>query len=223
MNIPDTTVIESFFGQNYICRIPNTNLSFLFIAKNASSFLHKVVLYNKMGNWPKPELRVHREVRQHPDKSLLLFDYTELKKIRMVNPGLIVFSVWRDPLERFLSTYKLFILERRYFEYYAYMGFYSRKVSIDDFINYAEFELSKPPQFQDEHIRQQVDYYESTSDVDLIVHINDLFKFLDKHNVKYIHEKSNQTKNNINYITDSHIGRIKKLYSEDYKIQPNFK
>ncbi|WP_313187755.1 sulfotransferase family 2 domain-containing protein [Sphingobacterium siyangense] len=225
MKIEKKYILESPFWQNYFCLIPNSNVAFLSISKNASSFLKTTAIFNATQKWVQdadiPD--VHNLIGFDPEKSPYLFKYEDLSQKKKENPELITFAVWRDPVDRFISTYKLFFLEREFRNYFNWMGFYNRSVSFKEFLKFAEFELSKPdPAFQDEHIRRQTAYIESTDDIDFIVHMKDVYRFLDEHKVQYIREKSNQTNSNFEKINSADIAKIKKLYKEDYSIKTNF-
>lgn len=104
---------------------------------------------------------------------------------------MIKFAVWRDPVERLVSCYKFFCLEKENRYYFRYLDLYGDN-SFDRFMEFVRFELGKTnPLYQDEHIRRQSDYY-SPEDVDYIVPIkflnrfwkNIIFLFLRKKRIK---------------------------------------
>ncbi len=81
-------------------------------------------------------------------------------------PGYASFAVWRDPVERFLSTYVHFAIDRSYQRNFATVA----DLDLDGWIAYTESMLSGLPMDHDEHLRRQSDYY-SPQDVDLILPI----------------------------------------------------
>jgi hypothetical protein len=134
----------------------------------------------------------------------------------------IKFAIWRDPIERILSTYKLFCLEKEYRAYFHYLGLYE-DISFDRFMAFLEFEWGKikTPLSQDEHIRRQVDYYKSKQ-VDFILPIQKMYNFLNEHNVNFVNEQSNKTNAHFETNNQIYINKIRDYYNEDYGIKCNF-
>ena len=105
---PQDQLPSPFFG-NFICLIPNTNFSFVSVSKNASSFLKKIAVYNKTGDWisnPNDEMEQHNIIGYSSDKSEYLFPIESNLK-GYDNLSIKKFAVWRDPVERMISTYEL--------------------------------------------------------------------------------------------------------------------
>ncbi|MFI4860267.1 MAG: sulfotransferase family 2 domain-containing protein [Phycisphaerales bacterium JB063] len=72
--------------------------------------------------------------------------------------GYLRFAVWRDPVERALSTYRNLVLNpanpRRYFQHKGLIN-----CSLEQFVDFVEEELRKDDPLQmDEHIRPQACY-----------------------------------------------------------------
>ncbi len=220
MRIKNNEIIESPFFGNYFCLIPNTNLAFLVISKNACSFLKKVAIYNKTNEWlNEKQFEIHSAIGFKPEKSEYLATKESLKILeRERGEKFKTFAVWRDPVLRIQSAYKLFCLKGEPRHYFIYLDI-NKKTSFDRFMEFVRFESGKTnPLFIDEHIRKQVDYI-SGFDVDEIVHIDCLFDFLNDNNIPFINEKSNQTKSSFRLTDMNFINEIKELYKEDYNIR----
>jgi hypothetical protein len=158
-------------------------------------------------------------------KSHYLIHVSRIKEYEKKNGKLMKFVVYRDPVERFISVYKFFILGRKHYRYFKYAGLYHDN-SFERFIEFAEFELKKgSPIYQDKHIRRQVDCYHP-SEVDYIVSLEKLNQFLREQNIPIGppigSRKINET--NINFASPSQklLDKVKDLYREDYKIKPNY-
>lgn len=144
-----------------------------------------------------------------------------MSKYEEENGALTKFAVWRDPVDRIVSTYSLFCIEREYRPYFYFLGLLNN-ASFDEFMNFLEYEWSKKsPLWQDEHIRRQVDYY-SNSDVDYIVNISRLDNFLKEMNVPFVKERSNSTNTNFKITNQNYIDRISHYYKDDYEIKCNY-
>lgn len=224
MKIAQDVQIESPFFGNYICLIPNTNFSFVAVAKNASSFLKKVSIYNKTGEWfinPENEMEPHNIIGFSPDESEYLFPVdSNLKNDE--NLPIKKFAVWRDPVERMESLYQLFCIEREFRGYFWQLGLYENS-SFEHFYKFVQFEYTKfnNPLYVDEHIRRQADYYKS-SDIDDVVHIKDLEKYLKQNEIGYVSEKSNKTQGSYKIKDEGIISEIKQIYAPDYDIKITF-
>ena len=130
---------------------------------------------------------------------------------------MIKFAVWRDPVERLVSCYKFFCLEKENRYYFRYLDLYGDN-SFDRFMEFVRFELGKTnPLYQDEHIRRQSDYY-SPEDVDYIVPIKFLNRFLEEHNIPVPQKEANKTTVDFK-LANHYIDEIKDLYKNDYKIE----
>ncbi|GAA3569475.1 sulfotransferase family 2 domain-containing protein [Snuella lapsa] len=224
MRLKKDEQIESPFFGNYYCLIPNTNIAFLVISKNACTFLKKIAIYNKTGDWlDESQFKVHSTIGYNSNKSNYLFTNEELKAFEKESREKIYrFAIWRDPIHRIESSYKLFCMERELRYYFIYLDI-NKDIPFERFIEFIRFELGKEnPLFIDEHIRKQVDYLKE-NEVDEIVHINDLFPFLRSKGISFIEEKSNKTKANFQLENEAFINDIKALYKDDYKIEITWK
>ena len=120
-------------------------------------------------------------------------------------------------IERLVSAYKYFILERT-FNQYMYMCNLYQDCSFERFLSFVEFELGKAnPLWQDEHIRRQSDFYTS-ADVDCIVPLSKLNRFLAERGVDMPEEKANATSVRFELKDEKQIAKIKELYRLDYEI-----
>ncbi|GAA3563795.1 sulfotransferase family 2 domain-containing protein [Snuella lapsa] len=222
MRLKKDEKIESPFFGNYYCLIPNTDFAFIVISKNACTFLKKVAIYNKEHLWV-PDIpnvwEAHRIIGCNPEQSDYLFTIEQLKELESEqNRKIHKFAVWRDPIDRIVSTYKLFVLEREYRWYFSILNFYEDD-SFDRFMEFVEFELRKSdPLHIDEHIRKQVEYY-NCQEIDDVIHLKDLYDYLESKKIPFIKEASNKTDVNFNISKVEHVNRIKALYEKDYGIK----
>ena len=155
------------------------------------------------------------------EKSDYFIPLSDMQSYEDKNGKVMKFAVWRDPVERFISSYKYFCLERNFFNYYRSIGLYDDN-SLENFLKYVEFELTKSnPLFIDVHVRRKVDYY-SVADVDYIVPANKLNKFLMENGVELNSNKFNETSVNFELPSKEVEDRIKGLYQNDYKIKINY-
>lgn len=208
---------RSPFLNNYFCLMERYNMAFVVIAKNASSHLKNVLVSSLYGFYPH-QVGAHSLVGYNEDSPYLW----PVSKIKEKDFGkMIKFAVWRDPVERLVSCYKYFCIEKTNRFYFRFLNLYD-DCSFDRFMEFVRFELGKSnPVFQDEHIRKQSDYY-SAEDVDYIVPIQKLNQFLEEHNVPLLEKSANETSvkfqlENLDYITE-----IKELYKSDYEIKTNY-
>jgi len=220
MRLPQNSFIPPAFFGNYFCLIPNTNLAFVVISKNAVTFLKKVAYYNSTGKWEENFLQAHHLIG-YTEKSSFLIPIAKMPEYEKENGKRVKFAIWRDPMERVLSTYKLFCLEKEFRTYFHFTGLFHDN-SFDFFMKFMEFEWSKKyGETQDEHIRRQIDYYDAV-DVDYIVPIGKMHGFLIDHNVQFIKELSNRTTVSFELSNKQYIQRIYDYYQEDYNIRCNY-
>ena len=126
-------------------------------------------------------------------------------------------AVWRDPVERLVSAYKYFILERT-FNQYMYMCNLYQDCSFERFLSFVEFELGKAnPLWQDEHIRRQSDFYTSADD-GLYCTSQQVEPFFSRKGVDMLEEKANATSVRFELKDENKIAKIKELYRLDYEI-----
>lgn len=219
MRIPKNQTIPIFFMGNYFCLLPSHEAAFVGIAKNGVTFLKKLAIYFRTGQIIENDYDIHNIVGYH-EQSEYLVPVSQMSEYEKEHNRLLKFAVWRDPAERLVSIYKYFCLERTFRHYYNYLALYHNP-SFDYFMKFVEFELEKKtPELQDEHIRKQVDYYKE-SDVDYIVPINKLNRFLEKNGISLIEEKTNYTSVKFE-LPSKWEHKIKELYKEDYAIKTNF-
>ena len=220
MKYKNKELIQSPFMGNYFCLIPNTDIAFVVIAKNACTFLKKVAYYALEGFWIRESTEIHDLIGYCSEKSGFLMSFEQIKEAeRTRKRPYKKIAVWRDPVERAISAYKHFCMEGTVRYYFIYLNLHM-DTSFDRFLELIDFELKKSnPLFIDEHIRKQVDYYSGT-EVDEIVHIRDLDTFLEDNGVRFIKEKSNNTKSDFKPDDSKYLDKIREWYSEDYKIMP---
>lgn len=97
-------------------------------------------------------------------------------------------------------------------------GYLYQDCSFERFLSFVEFELGKAnPLWQDEHIRRQSDFYTS-ADVDCIVPLSKLNRFLAERGVDMPEEKANATSVRFELKDEKQIAKIKELYRLDYEI-----
>lgn len=222
MKYKDKKLVQSPFMGNYFCLVPNTDMAFVIIAKNACTFLKKVAWYNLTGFWIQENTEIHDLIGYRPEKSGFLMSFRQIREAeRKRNRPYKKFAVWRDPVDRVISAYKHFCLEGTVRYYFIYLNLHL-DTSFDRFVEFVEFELKKSNLlFIDEHVRKQVDYY-SSSNVDEIVHIRDLDSFLEGNGVKFKRERSNRTRSVFKSNDDRHLEKIRNWYADDYDIIPTF-
>lgn len=219
MKLNNVCCSSLFFG-NYFCYIEKHDMAFVTISKNGVTFLKNVAIFDKYGYIPETEDETHAIVGNSPELGFL-YTFEQIKQYEQENGALLKFAVWRDPVERLVSCYKYFILEKEYRNYFCYLGLYEDN-SFDRFMEFVEFELKKTnPLFQDEHFRRQSDCYRP-EDVDYIVPIRKLNQFLAEHGVELQEDKANETKVHFEFPCEKWEKRIKELYAADYEIKPDY-
>lgn len=198
----------------YFCEIDNYNLAFVAISKNAITYLQSLAIYAKTGYIMHDENRTHDWIGGCA-KSGFLSPYESYKHTR--GKDVIKFAVWRDPVERLVSCYKYFCLEKWYRHYFHFLDLY-REPTFDHFMQFVRFELNKNCIIlQDEHIRRQSDFY-SPEDVDFIVPIKKLDTFLLSYNVPIEYGLKNSTHTDFCLESEEIINEIHELYKVDYEI-----
>lgn len=206
---------RSPFLANYFCLIEKYNLAFVIIAKNASSHLKNLLAYSLYGFYPNQN-DVHSLVG-YDDSSTYLCPVSKMQENENEFGKILKFAVWRDPVERLVSCYKYFCLEKANNFYFRYLDLYNDN-SFDRFMEFVRFELSKSnPFYQDEHIRRQSDYYRP-EDVDYIVPIYKLNQFLEEYGVPVFKKSVIETSAKFQLTDLNHIEEIKELYKTDYEI-----
>lgn len=204
----------SSFFQNFFCLLEGHQAAFVCISKNASTYLKNIAIYVKEGDMRLSENKIHTRVGFTPQNGYLI-PVSAMPQFEKKNGKILKFAVWRDPVERLISNYKWFLMEKNWRVYFNWLDLYEDN-SFGRFLEFVEFELGKSnPKAQDEHIRKQVDYYNPT-DVDYIIHINRLDEFLIQNEIPILEIKQNQTCKNKVEITNEQINKIKELYKDDY-------
>lgn len=127
-----------------------------------------------------------------------------------------LFSVYRDPLHRWLSFYQDKCVNDNNVSWWAeYKELHGK--SIDSVIEETEKSLlNDSPFMQDQHIRRQVDTY-PVEDIDIIVPIEHLDAFLESQGITPPPHQ-NVSKGEKPTLTPEQEARIKKLYAEDYEL-----
>lgn len=208
-------VNRNLFMGNYFCIMEEYQAAFVTVSKNAVTYLKKIVVYSKENTLPISETP-HTYIGFTPDKGFLI-PISEMPLYEQKHGKLLKFAVWRDPVERLISAYKCFVIEKKPRYYFYWLDLYTDS-SFERFVEFTKFELGKSRVIlQDEHIRKQADYY-SPSDVDYIVPIEHLNHFLTKHHIPTLKERSNETQDCNLEIEDSVIKDIQKLYLKDYQL-----
>lgn len=216
MKIPSDMCVRSPFFSNYFCIMENHNMAFVIIAKNASLHLKNVLVSSIYGFYPNHS-GAHSLVG-YDDVSPYLCPVSKMQEKEKISGKMLKFAVWRDPVERLVSCYKHFCLEKANRAYFRYLAMYEDN-SFDRFLEFVRFELGKKnPLYQDEHIRRQSDYY-CPEDVDYIVPIHKLNQFLEEHGVPILRKSANETSVKFQLTDRNQIEEIKKLYKADYEIQ----
>lgn len=217
--LPQQVVASPFMG-NYFCLIDHPSMAFVAIAKNGMTFLKNVAINAREGIVPKDEDSTHRIIGRSPESGYLV-PISKIASLEKKTDKPLTFAVWRDPVDRLISCYKFFCLEREYRYYWAYLDLYHDN-SFERFMEFVEFELKKShPLYQDEHIRRQADYYKP-ADVDYIVPMEKLNIFLKEQGVVLTEKKSNSTSVPFQFPDETWREKIKDLYRRDYEIKPNY-
>ena len=220
MHIPENTTVPSLFFGNYFCFLSGHNAAFVAIHKNGTTFLKKLALYLKTGEIIEDVDHIHHEIG-YDHTSDHLIHVSQMQAFEKENGIILKFAVWRDPVERLVSFYKHFILEQKYRYYLHFLDLYHDN-SFERFIEFVEFELKKSvPEYQDEHIRRQIDHFQNT-DLDYIVPIQKLNKFLEEKGIPLIEDKANKTTAKFKIPLKKWEDKIKKLYQTDYSININY-
>ena len=191
---------------------------FMGVSKNASTSL-KLTIYREEHPRDETTEKIHELWGWKPrtGRSIDVVDTQGLSEYQ----DYVRFTVYRDPVARFLSTYhdKVLYFSKRH-PFFA--GKHLEGIGLEQFINVAEAVLKiDNPLHIDEHIRRQSDFY-SPDDVDWIVPIEKLTLFLREEFSIVSLPTENKTVPPKLAATDEQIERIRKLYASDYRIKPNW-
>lgn len=106
---------------NYFCLIDQPRLAFVAVAKNGVTYLKKHAIYSRTGLILHDEDCVHDAVGYSADSPYLV-PVDQMARYEAEHSSYVKFAVWRDPIERLVSIYKYFCLERVWRIYFNYMG-----------------------------------------------------------------------------------------------------
>ena len=216
---PKRPIEGSYFMGNYFCLIRKHKLAFVAISKNAVTYLKNLAVYMETGVLPSG-MNCHAIVG-YKESDTYLCAIDRMKEVEKQLGVFTKFAVWRDPVERLVSCYKLYCLEREPRAYFHFLNL-DYDIGFDRFMQFVEFELGKKdPVYQDEHIRRQCDYYRPDQ-VDYIVPLEKVRDFLQERGVKQPEQKANATHTSFRLNDEAHIRRIRELYNDDYLIIPNY-
>lgn len=210
------TIIHDVFFGNYFCLMKNYQAAFVAISKNAVTTLKNTVIYSEGLPVPGNEFETHHYIGYSPEKGYLV-PVAQMKEYEGKQGGLLKFAVWRDPVDRLISTYKWFILENTPRYYFSCLNLYQDN-SFDRFMEFVLFESGKKDALmQDEHIRKQSDYY-SPADVDYIVPVSCLDRFLNVHGIPSLPSRHNKSASVDTAFADGSREQITRLYAADYEL-----
>jgi hypothetical protein len=177
------------------------------ISKNACTSLKRAVLENAGIAVPTKE-DIHDSIGYTSGSSFL-------RPVASGKPdGFTSFAVWRDPVERFLSAYVHFAIDRAQHRSLPDFLAYSE---LDVWIDHAEATLDLDPLDQDEHLRRQSDYF-GTGDVDWIVPMRLLGRWFEDQGWGVL-SKVNAS-SCIYPATRGQVARLRGLYAPDYALMP---
>jgi len=215
--VPESQSVPNPFGGFYFCLLPGFNAAFVSISKNGCTFLKKLAVYFRTDTIIDPAYHGHSIVR----KDNYLIPVSKMPQYEKEYGRLLKFAVWRDPVERLISTYRYYCLERNWLPYLQYFDLYNNS-SFDHFMEFVAFEFAKKnPEFMDQHLCRQSDYFQP-SDVDYIVPIRKLNRFLTEHDIPLIEDRTNSTKVKFEFDAAKWEKRIKELYEADYALPVNY-
>lgn len=214
--MPPKNITHNLFFGNYFCLMKNYQAAFVAISKNAVTTLKNTVIHSEGLPIPGSDIETHYHIGYSPEKGYLV-PVTEMEEYEREYGRLLKFAVWRDPVDRLISTYKWFILEKTQRSYFMCLNLY-RDNSFDRFMEFVRFELGKKDALmQDEHIRKQSDYY-APGDVDFIVPLSQLPHFLQAHDIPTLRNLYNKSAPVDTAFADPFREQIKKLYEADYAL-----
>ena len=99
-----------FFGCNF-CLVEKHRMAFVLISKCGLTFLENIAIYASIGMIPDTEDQTHFYIaRVKPERFLV--PVSEMSGYEREHKSYLKVAVWRDPVERLVSAYKYFILER---------------------------------------------------------------------------------------------------------------
>lgn len=208
-----------FIG-NYFCLMPGTGLAFVTVSKNAVTHLKRVAVWLATGHWPQTFAETHDTIG-YDHTSPYLVHVDEMPEYERAHGRRFKFAVWRDPVRRLESTFSMFCLDLRHPQpYFQMLDLQRSDITFERFFQFCELEWTKPdPQFQDEHLRRQADYY-TTADVDAIITAEQLTDFLAAHGIWAPENSSNATTAPFRITSPEQLNRIREHYRADYDLDP---
>lgn len=148
--------------------------------------------------------------------------------IKLKSQGYSVIATYRNPIDRWVSTYQRFFLEKNIPNKYwgsninskyakDISNYLEETVSIEDFLEYTKDELQKNPLEIDQHIRRQVDSYD-ISLVDRFICVNNIDDFLISIGATPNNKKHNSVILYKEALSEEVIKELTTLYQEDFKL-----
>lgn len=167
-------------------------------------------------------------------RTLLKLEITnDIKIIQLAKKqGYKVIATYRNPIDRWLSTYQRFFLEKELpnkfwgnninYKYAVDIPNYlNDKISLEEFLQYTKKEFQKHPLFIDQHIRKQVDSYHKDV-VNYYININNIDNLLIYLGIIPTEDK-HQSIIKCNNIPNYIIEELKELYEEDFVLYNRMK
>lgn len=191
------------------------NFAFLNISKNAITSLKSLVLRERGLNGLDHQT-IHRMIGHFPNQYNV---EPEKIHLREKNRGheYIKFAVIRDPISRFLSTYKLFWVNNFPHAYFDAIKQQYHIDSLEKFISWViNYELQKPVELQDEHIRHQYTWLNNIKNIDYIVPIEFLDSFI-KNKIGIVNFKKENVSKHQLIVSEEESQKIKDIYKMDYE------
>ncbi len=207
---------------NFFFLCPRKHFMFLSISKNGCTSLKNLIFLEEYGRTHKssPGRGIHAVwgFKEKPGRVINRADKESLRRYS----DYIRFVVYRDPVERFLSTYYNKVLYPPY-PHIFYTTHNLTGISLDAFIDKAAEILTIPdPLLIDEHLRKQSDYF-TPEDVDHIVPLPALEHFVTHVLGCNSLPHDNRVRQKKVPPTEKQIETIQKLYAADYNIIPTYK
>ena len=202
---------------------PKDDYMFAIICKNACSYIKYITLLNNNieisnnnltssdyhGKFIKSNLAYHEKDKDYCTGKTI--NGNNSKEFDPSNYKMIY--IWRDPFERFISLYNDKIKNDLWFSY-KNAGI-NKNISFEDFLSFAEYNITNSNGLIEEHIRPQSDYYGTK--IDYVVPINNLKSFILEKNISNDISLINSYKHSIEEY-NKYRDRIYKLYERDLDI-----
>jgi len=193
---------------------------FLSIAKCGCSTLKHLIYKIEHGvDLEGENIHEHFGYSHRPPSVYSLDRPDELNKL--VVGGYLRFAVWRDPLERSVSTYVQKILgENVMTKFFEPL----HRCSFDDYLDVCEQVVGElAPNDMEEHIRPQSEFYRQ-GDIDELVSLTDLDQFLIEQFNLPSPSRVNVTNSASVFVpSEQQAQRIREIYRADYELTPTWK